>query len=309
MTDPARAAWNGLALPCEAAESPDVVVIGVPFEGGAGGAGGASLGPGRIRELSRRLKTTDRRGRDASGLRLLDAGDVQTWRFDLARSIKHIQDTYQAVFRQVSGQVLTLGGDHSITYPIVTAAATDRDIGLVWIDAHPDVLDEYQGSAISHGSPLRRIVEDGAVAPEAVLLVGTRAYDPGEVDFIRRTGIREVPAAIFAENPLEARQTYRQRLADISRQTDAFYISIDIDVLDASCVPGTGTPVAGGLSTAELFTVLEQLPPSILACDVVEFAPNHDVGTMTGHAVTGIITALLGHLAAYRDSASKRRSS
>ncbi|GAA3367691.1 agmatinase [Streptomyces sannanensis] len=300
LTEPGARVWNGLAVPRGSADSPDVVVIGVPFEGGAGGAGGASLGPGRVRELSSRLKTTDRRGHDASGLRLLDLGDVETWRFDLTRSIDYVGEVYRSVFREVTAPVLTFGGDHSITYPIVCGAAQGRQLGLVWFDAHPDVLDGYQGSTISHGSPLRRIVEEGAVEPENVLLVGTRAYDAGEVEFIRKTGINEVPAAVFMDDPAGARQAYRRHIEEISERVDQFYVTVDIDVLDASCVPGTGTPVAGGIGTGELLGLLEQLPEPVLAYDIVEFAPSHDVGGMTGHAVMAITTAFLARIAAAR---------
>lgn len=300
LTEAGAGIWNGLAVPGGSSASPDVVVIGVPFEGGAGGAGGASLGPARVRELSRRLKTTDRRGRDAAGLCLLDMGDTETWRFDLARSIEHLAGVYREVFREVTVPVLTFGGDHSITYPIVSGAAVGRELGLVWFDAHPDVLEGYQGSTVSHGSPLRRIVEEGAVAPENVLLVGTRAYDPGEVDFIRKAGINEVHAADFLDDPSGARETYRRCLAEISDRVGGFYVTVDIDVLDASCVPGTGTPVAGGLSTGDLLGLLEQLPEPVAGYDVVEFAPAHDVGGMTGHAVMAITTAFLARIAAAR---------
>ncbi|WP_329571757.1 arginase family protein [Kitasatospora sp. NBC_01266] len=282
------------------AGSADLFVIGVPFEGGAGGAGGASRGPERVRELSSRLKTTDRRGRDASHLRLRDLGDVQTWRFDLARSIAQLETVYRSVFQEVDAPVLTFGGDHSITYPIVLGASQERELGLIWFDAHPDVLDGYQGSAISHGSPLRRIIDAGVIAPQDVLLVGTRAYDPGEVDFIRKTGINEIPAAVFTDDPADARARYRQHLREIAERVGHFYVTVDIDVLDASCVPGTGTPVAGGFGTGELIGLLELLPEPVIGYDIVEFAPGHDVGGMTGHAVLAITTAVLARIAAAR---------
>ncbi|MDO0929511.1 arginase family protein [Streptomyces sp. TG1A-8] len=297
---PGARIWNGLALPAGAAGNPDVVVVGVPFEGGAGGAGGASLGPARVRELSVRLKTTDRRGRDASHLDLLDLGDVETWRFDLPRSIEQVGKTYRSLFDEVSVPVLTFGGDHSVTYPIVRSAARGRDLGLVWFDAHPDLLDGYQGSHLSHGSPLRRIITDGAVDPANVLLVGTRAYDPGEVEFIREHGIGEVSAAAFTDDPAAATAAYRRRLEDIAGRVDAFYVTVDIDVMDASCVPGTGTPVAGGIGSGQLLGLLEALPEPVLAYDVVEFAPAHDVGGMTGHAVLALTTAVLARIAAAR---------
>ncbi|GHH79009.1 guanidinopropionase [Streptomyces sulfonofaciens] len=295
---PAAHTWNGLAVPPGAEGQPDVFVVGVPFEGGAGGAGGASLGPGRVRELTPRLKTIDRNGRDASALRLRDLGDIETWRFDLPRSVEHLAVAYRDIFDTVTAPVLTYGGDHSITYPIVAAAGAGRSLGLVWFDAHPDVLDGYQGSGVSHGSPLRRIIEDGAVAPENVLLVGTRAYDIGETDFIDKHGIREVRAARFTDDPRAARADYRRHLADIAGRVDHFYVTLDIDVLDASCVPGTGTPVAGGIGTGELLGLLEELPEPVVAYDIVEFAPAHDVGGMTGHAVMAVTTAYLARIAA-----------
>ncbi|MET8542519.1 arginase family protein [Kitasatospora sp. NPDC004799] len=300
LTEPHARVWGGLAAADGPQDAPDVIVLGVPFEGGAGGAGGASLGPSRVRELSRRLKTTDRHGRDASRLKVLDLGDVETWRFDLARSIEHVGAAYQQVFRDAAAPVLTFGGDHSVTYPIVLGAAQGRTLGLVWFDAHPDVLDGYQGSSISHGSPLRRIIEDGAVAPENVLLVGTRAYDAGEVGFIREHGINEVPAAAFLDDPLQARRDYQRHLDAIAARVGRFYVTLDIDVMDASCVPGTGTPVAGGLGSGELIGLLERLPEPVVGYDVVEFAPAHDVGGMTGHAVLAVTTTILARIAAAR---------
>lgn len=294
--------WNGLAIPeCQARSvTPDVVVVGIPFEGGAGGAGGASLGPNRIRELSSRMKTVDRIGKDCSWLRLRDLGDVETWRFDLPRTIEHIAKASRALFSEVTTPVITFGGDHSVTFPVVRGAAATRTLGLVWFDAHPDVLDGYQGSTISHGSPLRRIIEAGAVAAENVLLVGTRAYDPGEVEFIRDMGINEVRAAAFLEDPGQARRECGRFVREVAGRVGQFYVSIDIDVLDASCVPGTGTPVAGGIGTGELLGLVESLPEPVIAYDIVEFAPAHDIGAATDQAVLAMTTTILSRIAAAR---------
>ncbi len=286
--------WAGLAT--DAPSNADVVIIGVGFEGGAGGAGGASLGPDQVRELSRRGKQASRHGVDFAQLRIFDAGNVVTQRFDLAATVAHLRAVYDKVFGEVRVPVLTLGGDHSITYPIVSAAAVGSRLGLIWFDAHPDVLEEYQGSRISHGSPLRRVIDDGAVRPEDVLVVGTRAYDPGEVEYLTKLGIHEVRAADFADDRAAALATYRRRVTALAEQVDRLYISVDIDILDASVAPGTGTPVAGGIDTATLLTMLEFLPHKVAAFDVMEFAPAHDVGSMTGDAVMAIITAMLAHV-------------
>jgi agmatinase len=289
--------WKGLSV--ADGEAADVLIIGVPFEGGAGGAGGASLGPDRVRELSRRSKKITWRGRDFSHLRLRDAGNVPTQRFDLSATVAGVRKIYEDVFRSVDVPVLTFGGDHSVTYPIVAAAAeagTGR-LGLIWFDAHPDVLDFYQGASVSHGSPLRRLLDDGAVVPEDVVLVGTRAYDPGEPEYLARMGVAEVRSADFADDHASAVARFRQFVADLAGRVDRIYVTVDIDVIDASQVPGTGTPVAGGITTSTLLTLLELVPEPVVAYDVVEFAPAHDVGGMTGLAVISITTEILARIA------------
>ncbi|MCA1850829.1 MAG: arginase family protein, partial [Beggiatoa sp.] len=169
---------------------------------------------------------------------------------------------------------------------------------LIWFDAHPDVLDTYQGSTVSHGSPLRRILDAGAVLPEDVLLVGTRAYDPGEPEYLERLGIVELRAAEFADDRRAAVEQYRRRVAELAARVEQLYVTVDIDVLDAAQVPGTGTPVAGGIDLAILLTMLEHVPEPVVAYDVVEFAPAHDIAGMTGLAVMAITTTLLARIGA-----------
>jgi agmatinase len=275
-------------------------VLGVPFEGGAGGGGGASHGPDRVRELSRNVKTISRRGRDFGDLRVLDAGDVAADRFDLAGTVRVVRRAYDEVFRTATVPVVTFGGDHSITYPIVAAAAAGRRLGLVWFDAHPDALDTYLGSRLSHGSPLRRVVDEGAVRPEDVLLVGTRAYDPGEPEFLQEVGIREIRAATFDDDRTAAFDDFRRAAAEIATRVDGLYVTVDVDVLDAPVAPATGTPVAGGIDTGTLLRLLELVPEPVVGYDVVEFAPPHDVGGVTGAAVMAVTTTILDRIAAAR---------
>jgi agmatinase len=296
LDDPHAQVWKGLTA--WDGNRPDVVIIGVPFEGGAGGAGGASLGPDRVRELSKWAKKISRRGVDFSHLRVADAGNVATQRFDLSATVADIRKKYADVFGAVDVPVLTFGGDHSVTYPIVAAAAEGRRLGLIWFDAHPDVLDFYQGSGVSHGSPLRRLLDDGAVAAEDVLLVGTRAYDPGEPEYLAQRQVTELRSADFADDHAAAVARFRELVAELASRVDGIYVTVDIDVLDASQVPGTGTPVAGGISSSTLLTLLELVPEPVVAYDVVEFAPAHDVGGMTGLAVMSITTTMLARIAA-----------
>lgn len=282
---------------------PDVSIVGVPFDGGAGSRGGASFGPDGIRQASVRLKTTSRRGIAFTDLTVKDCGNLSVRRFDLEGTVAGLRHTYRELFAKPSGIVLTFGGDHSITFPIVSAAAEGRRLGLVWFDAHPDTLDTYQGSSVSHGSPLRRIISSGAVRGEDVVLVGTRAYDEGEVEFIRESGIHELSAAELEDALALSLARYGELLREVAERVDAFYVTVDIDVLDAALVPGTGTPVAGGMSTGLLLRLLEAVPEPVVAYDVVEYAPLHDASSVTEASVLALTTALLGRIAAARNTA------
>jgi len=296
LDPPGGASWGGLARARDAA---DVVIVGVPFEGGVGGRAGAARGPDHLRGLSRKLKTISRRGRDLSRLRVRDLGNAPVAHFDLPATIARLGETFREIFRRTEVPVVTIGGDHSIGYPIVTAAAEARPgrMGLIWFDAHPDLLDTYLGSRLSHGSPLRRILDDGAVRGEDVLLVGTRAYDAGEPEAIAARGIRELRAAELEEDRAGAVGRYRSALAELAARCDRLYVTIDVDVLDAICVPGTGTPVAGGIGSALLFQLLELIPEPVVGYDIVEYAPVHDVGEITGTTVLALLTTLLDRIA------------
>jgi agmatinase len=289
------ASWHGLSQPERTAADTDVVIVGVPFDGGVGGRNGAARGPDHLRTISRRLKTISRRGEDFSDLRVKDIGDVRIERFDLPATIARIEEAYAGLIGAFSAPLLTFGGDHCVTYPIVKALARERTTGLLWFDAHPDVLDSYLGSRLSHGSPLRRIIDDGCVAPENVLLVGTRAYDEGEPAFLRERGIAEIRSAELDDG--DAFSRYEQLVNGIASRVEQLYVSIDIDVLDAAVAPGTGTPVAGGLTSRMLLRLLEKIPASVRACDLVEFAPAYDSGAMTETAALAITTEVLARFA------------
>jgi agmatinase len=296
--DSSTASWHGLSRPDRTAADTDVAIVGVPFDGGVGGRNGAARAPDHVRAISRRLKTISRRGEEFSDLRVKDMGDVRIERFDLPATIARIEEAYARLIAACSAPLLTFGGDHCVTYPIVKALSRERATGIIWFDAHPDVLDSYLGSRLSHGSPLRRIIDDGCVAPENVLLVGTRAYDEGEPAFLRERGIAEIRSAELDDGDSIAR--YEQLAGGIARRVAQLYVSIDIDVLDAAYAPGTGTPVAGGLTSGMLLRLIEKLPEPVRACDLVEFAPAYDSNAMTETAVLAITTELLARFARSR---------
>jgi arginase family enzyme len=155
------------------------------------------------------------------------------------------------------------------------ASATDAPFGVVHLDAHPDLFDTYDGSPLSNACPMRRALETGRLAPEHLLILGTRSYNPVELDFMREHGIRFVPARELDRGGVSAAVALaRERLAGVGR----VYLTLDIDVADPGCAPGTGAPVAGGLSSRQLLDLtrglLEALP--VKAMDIVEIAPPLD---------------------------------
>ncbi|MBK8014831.1 MAG: arginase family protein [Deltaproteobacteria bacterium] len=287
--------WGGLASSCE---TPVVATIGgIPFDGGVGGRAGASEGPRHLRHLSPRLKTLSSRQEDFSALSLRDRGDLVVPRLHLDKAIHAIREHYVALWR-TTGVHITIGGDHSITFPIIDAAQRSGGRwGVFWFDAHPDLLDRYLESSISHGSPLRRVVTDGKIAPGDVLLVGARAYDQEESCFLASSEIAEVPSWAFHADFTLACSMAMRLAQSIVERVDHLYITIDVDVLDPAYAPGTGTPVGGGLTTGQIIHLLRTLPTQkARGYDIVEYAPPLDTAEITGQAILAILSEILANI-------------
>jgi agmatinase len=153
-------------------------------------------------------------------------------------------------------------------------------VGLVLLDAHPDLFDVYHGFPLSHACPIRRCLETGRLDPAHLLIMGTRSYNEVELDFIREKRIRYVPAREVVRAGVPAMLALaRKTMAGL----DSVYLTVDIDVADPSCAPGTGAPVAGGLSSRQLLDLcrglLETLP--VRAMDIVEVSPPLDQSDIT----------------------------
>ncbi len=302
FTDPMqRPRFTGLAtffrLPwCEdfEADPPEIGVIGVPYDGGVTNRPGARHGPREVRNQSSLI----RRVNQATGVnpftaaRIADIGDAWIRKpYELTGAHAEIE----AFFRRVKGagiRPLTCGGDHSISLPILRAVAADGPLGMIHIDAHADTGDSYGGSRFHHGAPFKVAVDEGLLDPKRVVQIGIRgslyaedmwkfSYDSGMrvmlIEEVEEKGWRaciDEARAIVGEGPI--------------------YVSFDIDALDPSIAPGTGTPEAGGLSMREAQGMVRALGGlDIRGADMVEVSPPFDVGGLTALMGATIMYELL----------------
>ena len=292
--------WAGLNRP-EAAD-PDISVIGLPYDGAGCYRAGAAEGPDRIRTLSSEIPAVLETGEILKGLVLRDRGNL-AFGTDFVAAFPEIE----RVYAEQAGRsfVLTLGGDHSVVIPVHRAfsnKATEK-IGLIFVDAHTDLSDSFDGSSYSHACPLRRTMEAEKFNPKETILVGTRCFELGGLEFIQKNEMKMYPAYEVAERGMKAiGAEIVKRFADLQN----VYLSVDIDALDPAFAPGTGIPDAGGLSTRDVITLIRMLHPlPVVGADLVEVAPPLDISDITSFAALRIITEIFG-LVQRRKAAQKR---
>lgn len=267
---------NG-ALPTEHA-----VVLGAPLDENSSFLRGPALAPARIRSVLRagsmNLVTED--GVDL-GARddWRDAGDLTLGAGEVA-----FADIEREVGRVVAtgARLLTLGGDHSITSPIVRAVATKHpDLTILHIDAHPDLYDEFDGSRRSHACPFARIMEAGLA--KRLVQVGIRAMNPHQREQADRFGVEVI-----------AMRDYHPSLA--LHLEGPVYISLDLDALDPAFAPGVSHHEPGGLSVRDVLGLLSRVSAPVVGADIVEYNPIRDHADMTAMVAAKFYKELLGLL-------------
>jgi agmatinase len=282
--------WFGLTSVDQASAS--VVVVGCPFEDSVTGRAGAAGGPAAIRRWSGTAEAIDERGRPIEGLTVHDAGDASA-RGDRASAI-----------RTAAGGVrpdqflLGLGGDHGVTPSLLGVMREQHpDLALVVLDAHPDLFPHYEGDRDSHACAVARAWDEVGVEPGYTALVGLRSYARPELEPLTHAGA-VVSAAEWAAIGAAG---VADQIAAVAGDRPV-YVSLDIDVLDPSCAPGTGYPVAGGPTSRELLTLLSQMWSRlrIVGLDLVEVAPALDPAELTAPAAAQLLLQVLGLVAADR---------
>jgi guanidinobutyrase len=255
----------------------DAGFVGVPLDIGTSNRSGARLGPRSIRAESSLTRPYNMATRAApfDNLRVYDLGDVAVNTFDLEASLSIITQTYAEIVT-AGCRPLTLGGDHTITLPILRAIRrTHGPVGLVHVDAHADVNDTMFGQRYTHGTTIRRAVEEELVEPSWVVQIGLRGsgYSASDFDWGRDLGFTVVPAEECWHRSLAPlMDEVRARLAG-----KPVYLSFDIDSLDPGVAPGTGTPEVGGLTSPQALEVIRGCDGlDLVGCDLVEVSPPYD---------------------------------
>jgi agmatinase len=257
-----------------------ICVAGIPLDLGTTNRSGARFGPGAIRQASRMLVDGEHPQHwvDATKLPLADIGDFTIALGDLLASLALIEEQARKFEHLVA-----LGGDHSITLPLLRALAKRRGPpALVHFDAHVDTWPDSFGQAYGHGSVFYHAIEEGLVDPRRMVQIGIRSPVPREVhDWTAARGVTTITAHDVHQTGPAA---IAGRIGEIVGDAPV-YLSIDIDVLDPAFAPGTGTPEIGGLASWQAQAILRRLQAlRFVGMDLVEVAPAYDVAEITALA-------------------------
>jgi agmatinase len=276
--------WSGLQTGAPGAE---VGVLGVPFDGAVCYRKGAAQAPAKLRALTPLLCSASEEGQPLR-LGVRDYGDV-TADLDWPRYFREVERRASEVLAH--RLALFLGGDHSVSIPLLRAF--DRRLsgpfGLLYVDAHFDLFDVYDGHPWSHACTVRRALELPGLDPEHVVFVGARSFSPEEREVLQvHPEMRYYTARRCAQQGLQA---VAEHVVAQLQDLPAVYVSIDIDALDPAYAPGTGMPEAGGLTTRDLLdlvrVIFARLP--VRAMDVVEVAPPLDHAEITSFAALKVV--------------------
>ncbi len=272
-------------VPLEDAAGVDIGMIGVPWDGGTTNRPGPRHGPRQIRDMSAMIRQFHH-ALHISPFRIAncaDLGDTSVNPTDTLDSLERVTDFYRKV-RAAGIMPLTAGGDHLVSLPVLRALGEGRPVGMVHFDAHVDTHDSYfNGTKYTHGTPFRRAIEDGVLDPNRTIQIGIRGslYGPDDMSWGLEQGIRVMEIE-------ECFDLGSDRIMEEARRVvgdGPTYVSFDIDCLDPSYAPGTGTPEVGGFSTFQAQKMIRGLRGlNLVGADVVEVSPPFDPSGYTALA-------------------------
>ena len=291
----------------------DIVILGAPFDSGTSHRPGARFGPHAIR-------ATDYLPHDASRphlalgvdplaeLRVVDAGDAEMPPGDTELSLRRLQEAVHRICRAGALPVI-LGGDHTITLPDATGVASHLGRGRVSVihfDAHADTGNTQWGSLYGHGTPMRRLIESGAVRGDRFLQLGLRGYwpEPETLGWMAGQRMRSFEMTEVVARGLDACLDDAFTIA--TDECDGVFLSVDVDVVDPGMAPGTGTPEPGGLTGRQLLDAVRRIAMEmpLAGIDVVEVSPPYDHAEVTAFLGNRVVLEALSGIAWRRSRAA-----
>jgi agmatinase len=284
----------------------DIVIVGAPIDSGTSYRSGAKFGPQAIR-------ATDYLPHDGSRpnlsmridplkeLKVVDAGDLMMPGGDLISSLKILEEATEKI--AAAGAIaIVLGGDHSVAAADVTGIAKVKGFGkisMIHFDAHADTGDLQFGALVGHGTPMRRLIESGAVRGDRFLQLGLRGYwpEPETLDWMKEQKMRSYEMTEIHHRGLDV--VLDESFKQLTNECDGVFLSVDIDVVDPGMAPGTGTPEPGGMTSRELIEAVRRISTELplVGIDVVEVAPAYDDKEVTALLANRVILEAMSGIA------------
>ncbi|MBK9730416.1 MAG: agmatinase [Chitinophagaceae bacterium] len=268
-------------------------ILGFPYEEGTYWRKGTKWGPSKIREQLSKMReySVNSDKYMPFDLNSIDEGDILLDPYSKKTSLKKIEDEVDIVLSK-GVQLVSLGGDHSITLPILRSYhKKHRDFGIIHLDAHSDTFEPVNGYKYHHGAFIKNAVEEGLVNPQNIYQLGLRGQlrKPG-FEFAEKQMINLIKMAEFRKLDFSIVKRLRNK-------SIPYYLSIDIDVVDPAFAPGTGTPVPGGMTSFEILELMKEVSNfNIIGADIVEVAPVYDTSEITSLLAANILFELLCNL-------------
>lgn len=265
----------------------DCAIVGAPTDMGSGHRG-AGFGPRAIRHdefflpnCPAAIQNPDTRVKPFEVMKVVDYGDAAVHPFDLELSCNEIRKVVREI-AQSGAKPIVLGGDHTILWPDAAAMADvygAGKVGVLHFDTHADCANTMYGSLVTHGSPIRRLIDDEHIPARNFIQVGLHSYvmpDDDLLDWMRRKGMRSHHMAEIHERGFDA--VLETAINEALDGPEFLYVSFDVDVLDVAFAPGTGTPEPGGLTPRELLPAIRRVCHEcpVVGFEVVELAPQLD---------------------------------
>ena len=272
----------------------DYCICGVPWDGGTTNRPGARHGPREIRNSSSLVRLYHPKSLKSpyDAFNVADIGDCPVNPADLNDSLNKIENFYAEIYKAKTIPI-TIGGDHLVSLPVLRALAKNKPIGLFQFDSHTDTYDTYFGGfKYTHGTPFRRAIEENLIDPKKYVMIGIRGslYHPDDLAWARDQGVTIITIDDYHEMGFKK---VIEKIYEVLNNIDT-YLTFDIDGIDSTFAPGTGTPEVGGFNVRESQMIIRALNKiNFIGGDVVEVSPPFDINNMTSHIAANIAFEIL----------------